>query len=69
MSDYGYFDIYFTDDGDREKETLVEQISLKTAREAAQCAHSWQKSTWVVGRKYGYRATQMPGDSAEEKRS
>lgn len=59
MNNYGYFDIYFTDQEDRSKETIIEQLSLKSEKEAKRVAESWQKMTWTDGRRYGYRASKI----------
>lgn len=60
MNEYGYFDICYTDDGYRDVEHLVEQLTLVSEPEAKRTAASWQKSTWVEGRTYFCRRTAAP---------
>lgn len=60
MDDYGYYDIVYSDQDDRTKEHIVEQVSLINEAQAKRIAKSWQSNTWVEGRRYFYRPSMMP---------
>lgn len=49
------YDILYTDADNRETEILRERASLITEKMAKRITESWNKNTWVEGRRYFYR--------------